>query len=249
MTGVHRDTILRLMVRAGQGCDRVLDDLMRDLPCQRLQIDELWGYIGKKERHLKPDDDRSRLGDIWTFVALDADSKIVPCYRVGRRDKPTATAFLTDLSSRLKNRIQLSADALDAYVDASIEAFGLEEVDFGQIVKSYEAEPIGPGRYSPPHVTAVHRNRVSGNPDPKHISTSYVERQNLSLRMGIRRLTRLTNAFSRKLENFEAHMGLWFGYYNLVRIHLTLRCTPAMEAGVLPSVWTMGDLLDAALGN
>ena len=241
MFGIHRDTIMRLAVRVGEGCHALLDGMMRDLPCQRVQVDEVWGYIGKKQRHLRPGDSPD-MGDVWTFISLDADTKVVPCYRVGKRDLANARAFLNDLSGRLSNRVQLSADALSAYVQAAEESFG-SEVDFGQIVKSYEAEPIGPGRYSPPKVTAVNRWAVMGRPDPSHISTSYIERSNLTLRMGNRRLTRLTLSFSKKLENFKASIGLWFAYYNLVRIHGTLRMTPAMAAGVTKRIWSMEDLL------
>lgn len=245
MTGVHRDTIMRLLARVGDGCDGLTDSLMRGLDSRRVQVDEIWGYIRKKQRHLTPEDDPERTGDIWTFVALDADTKLVPSYRVGKRTAANTRAFLDDLSSRLTNRVQLSSDALELYVEAAERAFGAD-VDYGQIVKSYEAEPSGPGRYSPPHVTATKRTPVAGDPDVAHISTSYVERNNLSMRMGIRRLTRLTNAFSKKLENFRASVALWFAYYNLVRVHRTLRVTPAMEAGVTNSVWTLGELLEAA---
>ena len=245
MCNVHRDTILRFLVRVGDGCARVSDRLMRGLPCKKVQVDEVWGFIGKKQRHLRPEDDHARLGDIWTFVALDSDTKIIPTYRVGKRDLPTAQAFLADLSSRMANRVQLSSDSLSAYVQSIEAAFGAG-VDYGQIVKSYEAEPIGPGRYSPPHVVSVDRFTVMGKPDPRHISTSHIERSNLSARMSVRRLTRLTNAFSRKVENFRAAMDLWFAYYNYVRVHRSLRVTPAMEAGVLGNLWSISDLLDAA---
>jgi IS1 family transposase len=244
IVGAHRDTIMRLMVRVGDGCERLLDEKMVGLGCQRLQVDELWCYIKKKARHITADDDPTRTGDVWTFVAIDADTKLVPCYRIGQRDHKTATAFLGDLSSRLTGRVQLSSDALRAYVDAVERSFG-SNVDFAQIAKSYEAEPIGPGRYSPPKVVATRVTHISGNPDPAHISTSFIERQNLTVRMSMRRFTRLTNAFSKKLENLKAAVALHFAYYNFVRVHRSLRVTPAMAAGVVSNLWTMDDLFNA----
>jgi IS1 family transposase len=244
MTDTHRDTVMRLMVKVGNGCAALMDNEMRNLSCQRIQVDEIWAYVQKKQRLVTDLDDRARVGDQWTFVALDPDTKIVPAYRVGKRDLPTASAFLADLSERLTNRIQLSSDGLRAYVDATEQAFGAD-VDYGQIVKIYDAEPVGAGRYSPPHVVKVDKTAIVGKPDQKHISTSLVERQNLTMRMCMRRFTRLTNAFSKKVENLQAAVGLHFGYYNFVRIHRTLRVTPAMAAGVTNHLWTMEDLIAA----
>ena len=243
---VHRDTILRLMVRVGAGCDVLMDRYMRDLPCKRIQLDEIWGYVGKKQRHITLRDNPWQVGDMWIFVALDPDSKLVPTYRIGKRDARNARAFLSDLASRLSNRVQLSSDALRVYVEAVDAAFG-SNVDYGQIVKFYEAEPIGPGRYSPPKVVDTIARAIWGDPDPEHISTSHIERQNLTMRMCIRRLTRLTNAFSKKIENLKAAVAVHFTYYNFVRRHQTLRVTPAMEAGVTSHLWSIGDLLDATL--
>lgn len=245
LTGVHRDTILRLMVRVAVGGERLMDCEMRNLTCRRIQVDEVWAFVGKKQRHVTPLDNPNRVGDFWTFVALDADTKIIPAFRVGKRDGPTARAFVADLASRLSNRGQLSSDSLSAYVDAVDQAFGIG-VDYGQIVKSYEAEPIGAGRYSPPKVVAVECKPITGTPDPDHISTSYVERQNLTMRMSLRRLTRWTNAFSKKAENLKAAVALHFAFYNFVRIHKPLRVTPAMAAGVTPRLWSIATLLDAA---
>ena len=163
MTDTHRDTVMRLMVQAGEGCAKIMDEEMRDLPCRRLQCDEIWSYVGKKQRQITPADDRSRLGDMWTFVAIDPDTKLVPAYRVGKRTRPNAVAFMGDLSERLANRVQLSTDALSTYVDAVERAFGAE-VDYGQAVKFYEAEPIGPGRYSPPRVVRSERTVINGTP-------------------------------------------------------------------------------------
>lgn len=220
---------------------------MRTLPCRRVQVDELWGYIYKKQRHLKPTDDARRMGDTWVFMALDAESKLIPSYRVGKRDSSTACAFMSDLASRLSNRVQISSDALAAYVEAIEVGFGAG-VDYGRIVKSYEVDAIGPGRYSPPHVVSVERTRIIGKPEAAHISTSYIERANLSVRMGVRRLTRLTNAASKKPENFEA-MHLWIAYYNLCRPHATIQFAPAVHAGVTNHTWSMDELLDAAAAN
>ena len=242
MTNTHRDTIMRLMVEVGGGCARLLDEEMRDLSCQRLQVDEIWSYVGKKQAQLKPGDDRSRLGDQWTFVALDPDTKLVPTHLVGKRTRKNAVAFMNDLSGRLDNRVQISSDALSSYVDAVERAFGAD-VDYGQVVKFYDAEPIGPGRYAPPRVVSQKKAVVAGNPDHTHISTSLVERQNLTMRMSMRRFTRLTNAFSKKLENLEAAVALHFAHYNFVRIHKTLRCTPSMAAGVHDRLWSLEELV------
>src|SRR3954447_5015760 len=243
MTGTHRDTICRLLVEVGDGGAVLIDDQMHHLACRRIQVDEIWAYVGKKQAHLKEDDDRSRLGDQWTFVAIDPDTKLVPSYRVGKRDGENATKFMTDLSERLANRVQISSDALAAYADAVERAFGAD-VDYGQELKFYDAEPVGPGRYSPPKVASRQRTVIAGNPDQDYISTSLVERQNLTMRMSMRRFTRLTNAFSKKVENLRAAVSLHFAHYNLVRVHRTLRVTPAMEAGVSDRLWTLDELVE-----
>jgi IS1 family transposase len=204
---------------------------MRELPCRRIEVGEIWAYVGKKQRHMTERDDPRRVGDQYTFVALDPESKLIPAYRVGKRDLPTATAFLADLSGRLASRVQLSSDALEAYVDATEQAFGAD-VDYAQIVKFYKAEPVGRGRYSPPHVVGAERSVIAGNANHDHISTSLFERQNPTMRMSMRRFTRLTNAFSKKIENLAAAVSLHFAHYNFVRVHRSLRVTPAMEAGV-----------------
>ncbi len=242
MVGVHRDAIMRLLVDIGEGCEALLNDKMRDLPCRRIQVDEIWSFVQKKQRHITMMDDPARVGDQYTFVALDPETKIVPSYRIGKRDLPNAVAFLNDLSGRLTNRIQLSSDALAAYVDATEQAFGID-IDYGQIVKFYEAEPVGRGRYSPPNVVSATRTAIKGEPNKAHISTSLIERQNLTMRMSMRGFTRLTNAFSKKLENLKAAVAVHFAHYNFVRIHSTIRCTPAMEAGVTDRLWTIRDLL------
>jgi IS1 family transposase len=245
ITGVHRDTIMRLGVNVGNGCARLLDVKLRDLPCHRLEFDEIWGFIGKKARHVQPGDD-PQFGDVWTFCAIDAETKLVPSFKVGKRDIATAKVFVSDVASRMRNRVQISSDALRAYVDAIEQVFGTE-VDFGQIVKTYEHdESQHPGRkYSAPEFVSVEKRAVTGSPDMSLVSTSYVERLNATTRLHMRRLTRLTLAFSKKLENFEAAVALHFGYYNFVKRHGTLRCTPAMAIGVERDFWSVGDLIEA----
>jgi IS1 family transposase len=244
MTGIHRDTIMRLGVRVGEKCAQIMNEEMRNLDCKRIQVDEMWGYIGKKQRNVLPGEVAK--GDVWTWVAIDADTKLVPSYLIGKRDHAHARAFIDDLASRVTNRVQISSDGLGAYIEAIKQGFGYD-VDYGQIVKSYSTDPKDArGRYSPPIVTKVEKGIIEGDPDPKHISTSYVERQNLTMRMHVRRLTRLTNAFSKKLENFHAAVSLHFAYYNFVKSHGTLKCTPAMAAGVTNSFWSVGDLVDMA---
>lgn len=246
MLGIHRDTIMRLGARVGEGCAVLLDETMRDLTCERLELDELWAFIGKKQRHVRQDDDASRVGDCWTWVAIDANTKLVPSFMTGKRDAATADAFIKDLAARLRNRVQVTTDGLRAYIAPIANAFGLAGVDYAQLHKTFEAEPIGPGRYSPPKVTGTEKTPIFGAPVEELVSTSYVERQNLTMRMGIRRFTRLTNGHSKKLENHAAAVALHFAHHNFVRVHQTLRCTPAMAAGVASTVWSMGELLDAA---
>jgi len=245
MTGVHRDTIMRLMLRVGQTCEEIMNSKMQNLPCKHLQLDEIWCYVGKKQRHVKDTDDLSKVGDFYTWVALDSDTKLVPSYKVGKRDGETGQAFVDDLADKLANRVQISSDGLNIYVDAIEQSFGAD-VDYAQIVKFYEAEPIGPGRYSPPKVVKVEKSYITGKPNLAMTSTSYVERQNLTMRMNMRRFTRLTNAFSKKVENLKAAVALHFAHYNFVRIHKTLKCTPAMEAGVVNELWTVGNLVEMA---
>jgi IS1 family transposase len=244
ITGVHRDTIMRLGVKVGKGCAGLMDAKMRDLSCNRLEMDEIWGFVGKKEAHLKSRDSR-KLGSVWTFCAIDAETKLVPAFKVGDRNAKTAKAFAMDVASRMRNRVQVSTDGLTAYITAIEAAFG-SDADYGQIVKVYGREQKNEHRYSAPEFVSAEKHVVSGNPDMALISTSYVERLNATTRLHMRRLTRLTLAFSKKRENFEAAVALHFAYYNFVKRHNTLRCTPAMAAGVAPTFWKVGDLLEAA---
>jgi len=245
MTGVHRDTIMRLGVRVGQGCMALMDAKMRNLSCTRLEMDEIWGFVGKKQKNIEVEDDPS-LGDVWTFCAIDADTKLVPAFMVGKRDKATANAFVDDIAGRMNNRLQISTDGLAAYVEAIAGAFG-NDVDYAQIIKTYgKVEVTNNRRYSAPDFVSSEKVVVIGNPDNDLISTSYVERLNATTRLHMRRLTRLTLAFSKKLDNFEAAVGLHFAYYNFVKRHNTVKCTPAMAAGVTATQWTVEDLVKAA---
>ena len=247
ISGVHRDTIMRLGVRVGQGCAALLNEKMRDLPCRLLQFDEVWGFIGKKERHCHPEDD-PQFGDVWTFCAIDADTKLVPSFKCGKRDLATAKAFVEDVASRMSTRVQISSDALRAYVDSIEQVYGAD-VDYGQIIKTYEHDDAqnAERKYSAARFVSVDKRAVAGNPNMDEVSTSYIERLNATTRLHMRRLTRLTHAFSKKFENFEAAVGLHFAYYNLVRRHGSLRCTPAMAAGVEHSFWSVGDLVEATV--
>jgi IS1 family transposase len=244
ITGVHRDTIMRLGVKVGQGCTALMDEKMRNLPCRRLEMDEIWGFVGKKEKHVKIEDGND-VGSVWTFCAIDAETKLVPAFRVGDRDAATANAFVKDVAERMTYRVQISTDGLGAYVNAIENAFG-GDVDYGQIIKNYGPTTVGDHRrYSQPEFVSAEKKTVVGQPNFDLISTSYVERLNATTRLHMRRLTRLTLAFSKKRENFTAAVGLHFAYYNFVKRHNTLRCTPAMAAGVTGTTWSVGDLVEA----
>jgi len=244
MTGINRNTIMNLGVRIGKGCARLLDAKMRDLECNNLQFDELWGFIGKKEAQLKEDDDPTK-GDVWTFCALDAETKLIPAFKVGKRTAATTQAFVADVATRIKNKPQISTDGFAKYIAAVRGSFG-SDIDYGQIIKTYGPAPAAYSHRNGDQVCSVRKAYVSGNPDPKLVSTSYIERANGTTRHHMKRLARLTYAFSKKFENFEAAVALNFAYYNLVRTHGTLKCTPAMAAGVERSFWTVGDLVEAA---
>jgi IS1 family transposase len=243
ITGVHRDTIMRLGVKVGQGCTAIMDAKMRNLSCNRLEVDEIWGFVGKKERNVRMGDP-SEIGSVWTWCAIDAETKLVPAFKVGERDAATATAFMQDVASRMRNRVQLSTDGFHSYAEAVAKSFGTD-VDYAQIVKVYGAYAFGERRYSTSGVLSVEKSVKTGRPDVDLISTSYIERLNATTRLHMRRLTRLTLAFSKKRENFEAAVALHFAYYNFVKRHNTLRCTPAMAAGVESGFWSVGDLVEA----
>jgi len=250
MTGIHRDTIMRLGVRIGQGCARLLDHKMRGLTSTSIQVDEIWGFVGKKDKNVKTTDDPNAVGSVWTFCAIDSDSKVVPSFKVSHRDNETTQAFMFDLASRLKNRIQLASDGFGPYVDAVEEAWG-SDVDYGTVVTSYqtdEGSKYTPERkYSPPRFVSVSKYTITGNPDLLRTHTGHVERLNATTRLHVKRLNRLTLAFSKKVENFEAAVSLHFAAYNLVRTDSTLKMTPAMAAGVERKFWSYGDLVEAVL--
>jgi IS1 family transposase len=246
MTGIHRDTIMRLAIRVGTGCAIIMDEKLRDLDCKRIEVDEIWGFIGAKKKKVTEAHEGMNYGDVWTFIALDADSKLIPSFVVGKRDAYHAKMFMEDLASRLIRRVQLSSDGLSAYIDAVDYGFG-SGVDYGQIVKTYSVTDLTnttAGKYSPAEVVKAEKTIIMGMPDLTRISTSHIEKQNHTLRMHCRRLTRLTNAFSKKLENFKAAVALNFAYYNFVKTHGAIRCTPAMAAGVENTHWTVADLLE-----
>jgi IS1 family transposase len=246
ITGVHRDTIMRLGVRMGDACASILDKSMRSLPCENIEVDEAWGFIGKKAKHATAKDRVCGIGDVWVYIALDTDTKLIPSFVVGKRDMYHTRCFVEDLASRLKNRIQLTSDSMNAYGDAVERAFGCG-VDYGQLSKTYSVTNLNKdaaSRYSPAEVVKTEKLVLIGNPDRTRISTSHVEKQNHTLRMHCRRLSRLTNAFSKKLENFQAAIALHMAYYNLVKSHGAVRCTPAQAAGIEASAWTVAELVE-----
>jgi IS1 family transposase len=243
-TGASKHTITRLLNDAGRALGEEQDRLFRGLKTQRVQVDEIWSFTYAKQRNVPsaksaPD----WAGDTWTWTAIDADSKLVMSWLVGGRDSGYAMAFMDDVAGRLANRVQLTSDGHKAYLEAVEGAFGAD-IDYATLEKIYKADPrIPAGRYSPPVCTGAKKQSVEGRPDPAHISTSYVERQNLTMRMHMRRFTRLTNAFSKKIENHANAVALHFAYYNLVKVHKTLRMSPAMAAGVTDKLWEMSDLV------
>ncbi|MEK7992433.1 MAG: IS1 family transposase [Planctomycetota bacterium] len=243
MTGVAKNTIAKLLVELGAACSAYMDKAMRGLTCKRIQVDEIWSFVACKQKQVTSQKaERMICGDVWTWVAIDADTKLVPCWLIGQRDAVAATTFIDDLSRRLAHRIQLTSDGHKVYLNAVIDAYA-DEIDYAQLVKIYGPDPTEQKRYSPAQCIGTRTDILLGDPEPKHISTSYVERQNLTMRMSMRRFTRLTNAFSKKLENHVAAIALHYMHYNFCRIHQTLRVTPAMEAGLADHVWDLEELL------
>jgi IS1 family transposase len=242
MLGVAKRTVTRLLVEVGTACHKYQDRAMRNLPCQLVQCDEIWSFVGCKEKRLTPARAaKGMYGNAWVWVAIAADTKLVPCWLVGKRDPGCATEFIQDLAGRLKHRVQLTTDGLKVYLTAVEDSFG-SDIDYAMLVKIYGNDPAEEKRYSPAICTGCKKQPKIGEPDPKHISTSYIERQNLTMRMSMRRFTRLTNGYSKKLENHEASVALHFMYYNFVRIHHTLRVTPAMAAGITARLWSFEDI-------
>ncbi len=242
MTGIARNTVTKLLVDLGTACAVFHDMNVRDVRVKRLQCDEIWSYVGAKAKNVSVAKKEIGWGDVWTWVGIDADTKLVVSYLVGGRGADWAMDFMQDAASRIKGRVQITTDGHKAYLEAVEGAFGMD-CDYAQLHKIYGASLENEARYSPAVCIGCDMKTVSGNPDPKHVSTSFVERQNLTMRMGMRRFTRLTNGFSKKIENHAHAVALHFMYCNFVRIHQTLRVTPAMEAGLMTSPWTIADLV------
>ncbi len=245
LTGVSKKAVSKLMVDAGQAAAWYQDRVFVGLTCKRIQVDEIWAFVHCKQKNVARAKRKDlAYGDVWTWTAIDADTKLIPSWLIGGRDSDYAMAFMDDLASRLANRVQLTSDGHKAYLEAVEGAFG-GDIDYAQLVKLYGSAPeSAQGRYSPGECIGARKERIEGNPDPKHISTSYAERQNLTMRMQMRRFTRLTNAFSKKVENHAHSVALFALYYNFVRIHKTLRTTPAMAAGVTKRLWEISDVVD-----
>jgi transposase-like protein/IS1 family transposase len=241
ITGLDKNTILRALVLAGAQCEKVSSEMIQNVHVSEIQADEIWSFIGKKEKQVKADDDPT-FGDAYTFVGIERKSKLVLAWHLGRRTTRDTEAFTEKLNEATAGKFQITTDGFSAYRDAVSLSLGTR-VDFAQLIKVYAASPEGEHRYSPSEVVSTEVVPVIGNPNPDKICTSHVERQNLTMRMQIRRFTRLTNAFSKKWENHYAALSLYFAYYNFVRIHSSIRVTPAMEAGLTDHVWTLGELL------
>src|SRR5579863_4923292 len=242
LTGLNRNTIMSLLLIAGERSETIMNTTMRGLQSRYLQVDEIWTFCQKKQRRVRKGDS-PEVGDQWVYVAIDAETKLIPSFYVGKRFRPDTAAFLWDLNQRLANRVQLTTDGLNHYTVSVPECFGTD-VDFAQLVKIFGDYGQGPdARYSPPKITETISKVRQGDPEPDQISTSFVERQNLTMRMQMRRFTRLTNAFSKKLSHLKAAVALHFAYYNFCRVHSSLRITPAMEAGLTDHVWSVAELL------
>jgi IS1 family transposase len=242
------NTVLKFIPKIGRVCGEYQDKAFRNLKCKRIQCDEIWSFCYAKQKNV-PQDKQGVFGygDVWTWVAMDADTKLVPSFMVGNRDAQSAKMFIDDLASRLANRVQLTTDGCKVYLEAVEGAFGCD-IDYTMLIKMYESSQEET-RYSPAKCNGAKGTPITGNPDPKQISTSFVERQNLTMRMGMRRFTRLTNAFSKKVENHALHLALHYMYYNFVRIHKTLRMTPAMKAEVTDHLWSVEEIANLLGGK
>jgi IS1 family transposase len=243
LTGVSKNTVVKLLEDAGEAFSDYQDKTLRGLTCKRVQVDEIWAFVYAKAKNVEAAKTAPKgAGDCWTWLAIDADTKLVPSFYIGSRDAYAAQAFIGDLAMRLANRVQLTSDGHKPYLQAVEESFGAD-IDYAMLIKHYST-PVGAvGRYSPGECTGIEQRRVEGRPDPAHVSTSYAERANLTLRMGSRRFTRLTNGFSKKVENHAHSVAIHTMHYNFVRIHTTLRCTPAMAAGVSTKLWELADMV------
>lgn len=243
MADVSINTVTKLLVDLGAACSAYLDENMVNLSCKRVQVDEIWAFCYAKAKNVTPEIAAKNpfAGDVWTWMAIDADTKLIPSWIIGQRDGLTARIFVNDLANRLANRIQLTSDGLSVYLQAVERAFR-GEVDYAQLVKIYGDTSEGQKRYSPAECIGCERKDIVGYPDPEHISTSYIERANLTMRMGMRRFTRLTNGFSKKIENHSASVAIHLMHYNFARIHKSLRITPAMAAGISDHVWELEEI-------
>ncbi len=243
MTGVAKNTVIKLLVDLGRACAKFQSKALVNLRSRRIQCDEIWSFVYAKDKNA-PESMKAQgqARDMWTWTALDADSKLMVSCLIGGRDAGYAVAFMEDVAARLATRVQVTTDGHKAYLEAVEGAFGMN-VDFAQLVKLYGEAPEAEKRYSPAQCIGCRKTYVSGDPDPAHVSTSFVERANLTMRMSVRRFTRLTNAFSKKVLNLEAAVALHFMYYNFGRVHQTLRATPAMEAGIADHVWTLAEIV------
>jgi IS1 family transposase len=249
MTGVAKNTVVKLLVELSAACSEYQDGVMRNLPCQRIQCNEIWAFVGcKQENGTAEKAEHMVCGDVWTWTAWDAETKLIPCWLIGPRDPIAAREFIEDLAGRLANRVQLTTDGHKSCLTAVDKAFG-EEIDYTQLVKIYGTDVEGQKRYSPAQCIGTRTRTVVGDPDPAYISTSYVERSNLSIRMGTRRFTRFTNAFSKKVENHAAAVALFFMYYNFGRKHQTLGTTPAVKAGIADHIWSIDEIVALADSN
>ena len=243
MVGVSKDTVMKLLVDIGGVCAAYQDEHLRNLDCRLLQCDEIWSFCYSKQKNVSPEHEGVfGYGDVWTWTAIEQETKLVPCWHVGRRDGDAAYEFITDLASRLANRVQLTTDGHKAYLEAVEGAFGAD-IDYAMLIKLY-GHSQDEVRYSPAECFGTRTEIITGDPLPPAISTSIVERQNLTMRMGMRRFTRLTNAFSKKVENHMHAIALHFMYYNFARVHQSIRCSPAMEAGVSKTLWSIGDIVN-----
>lgn len=246
ITGAAKNTVTKLLVDVGQACAEYQNKTFHNLTCKRIQCDEIWSFCYAKQKNVPPEKQGEfGYGDVWTWTAIDADTKLVLSWLIGDRSAETACVFIKDVSLRLKHRVQLTTDGLKPYLTAVEDAFGAD-IDYATLIKLYGPDPEQEKRYSPPQCIDIQLAVITGNPDPKYISTSYIERQNLTMRMHMRRFTRLTNAFSKKVENLAHAVSLHFMHYNFVRIHQTLRVTPAMEAGITDHLWSLEDIAELA---
>src|SRR5260370_1640202 len=242
MVGGENKIVRRVLLRTGDNCARLLNERMRRLPCKVVQMDEIWTFVGKKEKQVRHDENPELVGDQYVFVAMDSETKLVPSFRIGKRNAANTWYFVQDLQARLANRVQLTSDGFRSYKESVDDAFRTD-VDYAMLVKMYSNSGQADTRYSPGEIVDVRTIPITGNPKPRLISTSHIERQNLTIRMQLRRFTRLTNAFSKKLENLKAALALHFAHYNFCMVHQTLRVTPAMQAGVSDHVWGIEEIL------